>query len=447
MGRKFIEGAIKNGYDEKKVKELWALIEKFGQYGFNKSHSVCYAFIAYQTAYLKAHYPNEYMAAQLTNDAGNADRIALAFRECEKIGIEILPPDINKSFSDFRTEDNKIRYALSSIKNVGENAIKSIVEEREKNGIYNSVHDFFKRIDYSVVNKKVVEYLIYAGALDLFGIPRKTLFLNIENLMEYGKKNRENIEKGVQSLFGEEETAKNEDNIITDYGKWNKWDKLKFEHDAVGAYISGHPLEDHKAVLERYATTTVANLKSNPEQYNSKKPIIIGGIFTKVDRRVSKAGKKYITALFEDITSEIDVLVFNKSFEKNEHKIIEEKFCFIEGFVMSDDNFQNGDDAGNSEMKIKLSLTNLFSEEELFDKSEKKIYLKVNVDNFENDDIVKLKDLLRMHKGESPVFCEIFASGRNYLVRFDDEYRIEPDNRFMEEIKILLGEDGCRIEI
>ncbi len=443
LGKKFMDGAVERGHDPADVKELWDMIAKFGQYGFNKSHSACYAYVAYQTAYLKCLYPQEYMAAQLTNDAGNAERMDLGMRECGELGFKILPPDINTGGCNFTTDGKNITYALGAIKNVGRAAVESIIEERKKNGPYGSPEDFFQRIDYTVVNRKVLEYLIYSGALDSLGLSRKTLFTNIDILCESGRQKKENTALGVASLF-EEDEIENDIPLLRETGEWRNWDKFRFEKDSLGIYLTGHMLDGYRDVILQYAHMDIYTLKQTPPGSLQNRNILLGGIMSNISRRVSKDGKKYITALFEDMSSQVDIIAFNGAAVKHSEKFQEETLLFIEGKVLTDDFNGDGEDQRPS---IKISISDIHNEKEMYKSSQKILHLTIPEGSIGDGLGLQLKELFSACPGDTPLMMHVRETERDIVFRAGKGYNIELKEELFHELEKLLGKDSYRVEI
>ncbi len=444
MGKKFIQGAVKKGHDPKTVEELWSYIERFGEYGFNKSHSACYAYVAFQTAYLKAHYPQEYLAAQLTNDSGNAERIDLGIKECRELGIKVLPPDINTGFADFTPEGDSIRYALGSIKNVGRAAIESIVEERQKNGPFQSVSDFFKRIDYRQVNRKVLEYLIYSGALDSLGSNRRTLWVELDHLMEVGRKIQENKARGLVSLF--EESDEVDEIHLPEMEEWRNWDKYRHEKEALGVYFSGHMLEDYTDLIARLSDTDVRTLFQLPVSELNSRSFTLGGIFSAISRRLSKEGKKYVTGTFEDMTAEIPFIAFNGTAEKYAGLFEEEKLLFITGHIIIDE-FETDSEDNTEKKSLKIRIDEIQSREELYESRTKVLHLHLQSQETARDLSEKLLDLFLEFPGPYPVLFHVFHDDREIIIRSDSQYTVSLEEAFLTSLSRLIGRERYHIEL
>ena len=335
---KFISGAVKNGISKKIAEELWQWILPFAAYGFNKSHSVAYGTIAYQTAYLKAHYPVEFMASVLTSEKADVERIALLIEECKKMDIEVLPPNINESLKNFTVvpDQNKIRFGLLAIKNVGENIIDSVVLERKNAGPFANISDFINRVASKDLNKKSMEALIKAGAFDAFA-ERNQLLSNLEKLLEIARENQKNKSNGQIGLFANSSVVVSKEIKMESALPAKLLEKLMWEKELLGLYVSSHPLNSFKKIFE---TKCLAISKIDKSMVNKK--IIIGGLINSVKKIITKTGKPMLFMKFEDLTAKIEVVVFPNLLDKNPNALQENKVVFIAGRV----------DDRNGEIKI-----------------------------------------------------------------------------------------------
>jgi len=338
---KFVEGMKKNQISERIAEEIWHWIEPFARYSFNKSHAACYAIIAYQTAYLKANYPVEYMAALLTSEGSDIERIATLIEECKKMGIEVLSPDINESFSNFSVVPgkNQIRFGLSAIKNVGYNIVEQIIEERKANGHYQSIQDFISRVNGKVLNKKSLESLIKAGVFDRLE-ERNRILLNLDKLMQWSKDDKRARESGQKGLFMGSGSLNNHISLSA-VDAADEYDKLNWEKELLGLYVSGHPLEKYKELLEnltmpiRKINTDLGQMRvrSNPfERYIIQGELVtIGGIISNIKKIITKKGQPMMFVKVQDLTDRIEVVVFPSLIEKNPDIFKENKIVSVTG--------------------------------------------------------------------------------------------------------------------
>ena len=322
---KMVKGMIKNGLKPAIAKKIWDYILPFARYGFNRSHAACYALIAYQTAYLKANYPAEFMASLLTSDHGNTDRIAIEVEECRQMGLEVLAPDINESFSTFTVvygqqatassqTGNKLRFGLSAIKNLGENVIREIIQERKQNGAFSAVEDFLSRVKTKDLNKKSLEALIKSGCLDRLG-ERNQLLYNIDKLLVFVKNINEEAESRQSSLFGMLATESvlprlQLDSIEVATDK----QKLKWEKELLGLYVTSHPMHEFAKQLSGLVTP-ISDIVL--EEVGQDKSFLVAGIITQVKRVITKSGEPMAFARIEDVTNGLEVLVFPKTLREN----------------------------------------------------------------------------------------------------------------------------------
>ena len=329
---KFIKGIIENKIDKKIGEKIWEWILPFASYGFNKSHSTAYAMIAYQTAYLKTHYPVEFMASLLTSEKTDTERIAILIDECKKMEIEVLPPDINESLKNFTVvpSQRKIRFGLLAIKNVGEGIIDKITNGRKENGQYKSISNFIERVSSRDLNKKSMESLIKAGAFDKFA-ERNELLYNLERLLEWSRETAKTKENGQRGLFeGDKASAKI---TLHKTAPMKEFEKLKWEKELLGLYISSHPLEGLRDFLEKQ---TFSISKINPSLVNKK--VKLGGIISEVKKIITKNGKPMLFLKLEDLTGKIEVTVFPSLIETSPIPIEENKILFLFGRVSNRNN-------------------------------------------------------------------------------------------------------------
>jgi DNA polymerase-3 subunit alpha len=316
----FMEGAKAKGLDTKALEKIWTDWEAFAQYAFNKSHSTCYAFVAFQTAYLKANYPEEYMSAVLTNNMGNIDKITFFMEECKRAGIAVTSPDINESDVHFAVNKNKeIRYALSAIKGVGEAAVESIIEERKNNGPYKSIFDLTRRVNMRSVNKKSLEALALAGAFDCFtSLHRAQYFLPdkkdglsvLEKAVKYASSLQNSSTMQQNSLFGGDTgSADVSEPTINGSEEWSLLEKLKKEKEVTGVYISGHPLDDYRLEI-----STFTNCKLNEIEKKKDKELRIAGIVTTTETKIAKNGNPYCRFTLEDFDGTYNFSIFSKDY-------------------------------------------------------------------------------------------------------------------------------------
>lgn len=336
----FMVGCEKNNYKpDNVINKIWEDWEKFASYAFNKSHSVCYAHIAYQTGYLKAHYPEEFMASILSNNISNIEKVTTFMEECKSMGIEVLPPDINESLDDFTVNQNKqIRFGMAAIKGVGEKAINSIVEERRRNGLYKDYFDFFERIDYSKVNKKSIDAIICSGGLDGLGLHRAQYFYNVgsdsnvlDTLVNYGQKIHSDAVNATASLFGDMEGFEIVKPKIYECEEWSSLEQSRREKELIGIYLTSHPLDEYKSIMN----TLCVKLKDFNEldRYKNQN-VIIAGIIINTKEGKTKKNQDYGVITIEDFTGTKEIPFFGRDYIKFKNYFIKDTAIYVKGRVL-----------------------------------------------------------------------------------------------------------------
>ena len=448
MKKEFIEGCLKNKISEKIAKETFTDMEKFAEYGFNRSHAVCYALIGYQTAYLKAHYPAEFMAALLTADRENIDRIAIEVDECRQMGIEVLPPDVNMSFVDFGVVNengkDEIRFGLAAIKNVGRNIVEIIVEERKANGKFSGIEDFVLRVESRDLNKKSVESLIKAGALDSFG-ERNELLTNVEKILVFAKERQKAKSNGQFSLFESSDSADDSINKLQLIAvePIDKTEKMAWEKELLGLYVSDHPLKEYSVFLRN--TSKIISEITNDDV---NQIITVGGIITKIQKIITRAGKSMIFANLEDLTGKIEVLVFPKLLESNSEIWEEGNIVCVKGKVSDKDGVFKL--LGESVRRIDLDEAKnykppLASPDQ--EESKNKNSINITVPNIDTKNVlIRLSSLLNSaNAGDCEVYISVPSAGGEYK-KIKTSRDVECDEGVLEEIRKVVGEEGIEIK-
>jgi|GEM_PF-1276701 len=349
MKAQFVKGATAKGHPEDKLNKIWADWEAFAQYAFNKSHSTCYAFVAYQTAYLKAHYPSEYMAAVL-NHAGSIDKITFFMEECRRmgikvlgLGIKVLGPDINESHSGFAVNKNgEVRFGFSGLKGVGEAAIDNIVEERSKHGSFTNIFDFAKRVNLRAVNKKSMESLIYGGAFDCFKEYHRAQYFyappgdisSLEKILKFGSVFQSQSANATNTLFGDLQMPEIVAPKLPICPQWELVEQLDLEKDVTGMYMSGHPLDNFKFELQHYHITPIAELlevKNAPVDVQRNKSFRLAGLVVDAQHRLTKTGKNYGVLVIEDFSGKNDFFLWQEDYIKYNNYFEKGRIIIIEG--------------------------------------------------------------------------------------------------------------------
>jgi DNA polymerase-3 subunit alpha len=409
MKPKFISQAVAKGHPEDKLEKIWKDWEAFAEYAFNKSHSTCYAWIAYQTAYLKANYPAEYMAAVLSNNMSDIKQVSFFMEECKRMGLEVLGPDVNESFYKFTVNDNyAVRFGMGAIKGVGAGAVATIVEHR-KDGKYKSVFDLTKRIDLRAANKKALENLILAGGFDSFsGTLRSQYFHDegdgitfYEKAIRYGAKFQENENSSQVSLFGESSDVQIAEPVIPPCEDWSTMEKLAKEKEVVGIYISGHPLDDYKFEMKYFCNAKLEALRSL--EHHVGKNLTFGGIINNVQHRIAKNGKGWGIFTLEGYDESCEFKIFGEEYLKFRHFFIQNNFTYMK--VLVKEGWVNQDTGKRSEPRIQFMLVQYL--QDVLDDFAKKLIVLLNISDLDPDFIHKLGHLFFENKGDNLVTFEI----------------------------------------
>ncbi|WP_417855740.1 DNA polymerase III subunit alpha [Xanthomarina gelatinilytica] len=403
MKPKFIEQAVAKGHDANKLEKIWKDWEAFASYAFNKSHSTCYAWIAYQTAYLKAHYPAEYMAAVLSNNMNDIKQVTFFMEECKRMKLNVLGPDINESYYKFSVnQNNAVRFGMGAIKGVGHGAVKTIVENRKKDGHYKSIFDFAKRIDLRAANKKAFENLALAGGFDCFRDTHRAQYFHddgdgitfLEKAIKYGAKHQENENSAQVSLFGEASDVQIAEPLVPPCEEWGTMEKLAKEKEVVGIYISGHPLDDFRIEMKTFCNANLALLKDLEPFVNRE--LTFGGVVTDVQHRVSKQGKGWALFTVEDYTDSHEFRIFGEEYLKFRHFLLKNSFVYVKMFVR--EGWINRDTGNKSEPRIQFNNFQLLHD--VMDAYAKKLSVQLQISDLQEARVNKLKELFNMHKGD-----------------------------------------------
>ncbi len=330
--KKFVDGALARGVSEKKADKIFSLMEQFAGYGFNKSHAAAYAILAYQTAYLKANYPVEFMAALLTSETSDTDKIVKYIEECRSMGIEVLPPDVNESSSDFTVVGDKIRFGLVAVKNVGETAIQSILAARTGEGRFRDLFDFCERVDLRLVNKRVGEALIKCGAFDSVGARRAQLMAVLDKAMDAAASTQRDRARGQGSLLdvlAPTGAARRPSPAMPDLPEWDRLQLLATEKETLGFYITGHPLAEHRGLLAKHATTPAEELPN----LQDKATVRVGAIVTAVKEISTKSGDRMAFVTLEDLTGSVEAVVFPDVYRSSMLHLAKDSAVLVKGQV------------------------------------------------------------------------------------------------------------------
>ena len=429
---KFLDGGESNGHSREILEKIWKDWEAFASYAFNKSHSTCYALIAYQTAYLKSHYPAEYMAAVLSNNMNDIKQVSFFMEECKRMSISVLGPDVNESYYKFTVNDNNaIRFGMGAVKGVGSGAVNSIIEGRQEKK-YNSIFDLTKNIDLRSANKKAFDSLVYAGGFDSFKGVHRAQYLHhngdgitfIEKALKFGSKFQENKNSAQVSLFENSSDLQLNEPQIPDCSQWTTLDELKLEKDVVGIYISGHPLDDFRLPMEHFCNASLEILKSLDQLIN--KELRLGGIVGEVEHRISKNGKGWARFTLEDYKDSYDFRIFGEEYLKYKHFLFENNFIHLR--LMVKEGWRDRDTGKTGDPRINfLAFQQL---QDTLDKDAKKLTLQIDVNNFDDNKIEILKEIFKKHKGNKKLEISFFEN--------EDKIKL---NMHSENHKISINED------
>ena len=402
MKPKFISQAAAKGMDEKKLEKIWKDWEAFASYAFNKSHSTCYAWIAYQTAYLKAHYPAEYMAAVLSNNMNDIKQVTFFMEECKRMKLNVLGPDVNESFYKFSVNDNyAVRFGMGAIKGVGHGAVKTIVENRKEDGRYRSIFDFAKRIDLRAANKKAFENLANAGAFDCFVNTHRAQYFHdngdgvtfLEKTIKFANRYQESQNSAQVSLFGEASDVQIPEPEVPPCETWGTMEKLAREREVVGIYISGHPLDDFKIEMDTFCNAEVTMFNDLSNYVNRE--LTFGGVITDVQHRVSKQGKGWAAFTVEDYLDAYEFRIFGEDYLKFRHFLMYNNFVYIRAFVR--EGWINKDTGKRSDPRVQFNNFQLLHD--VMDTYAKKLSVQLNLRDLKEERVHFLKELFDMHPG------------------------------------------------
>jgi DNA polymerase-3 subunit alpha len=418
---KFVSGGEAKGFQRAKVAELWEYIEPFAGYGFNKSHSVAYAMLAYKTAYLKAHYPGDFMAAMLTSEMGTSDNVRKYVRDCRTSGIGVLAPDVNKSGWGFGVEGDEIRFGLGAVKGVGEGAIEVVLEARRRVGRFESLEQFCTEVDLRQINRKVIECLLKAGCFDSLEENRRMLFDSLDKVLGRAQRRRHEREIGQSSLFGGEEPAPQ---VSSDSPWWSNRERLELEREVLGLFLSGNPLQEYETVLAKRVTHSMESLMDLESAQ-----VCLGGLVTGLRQTKIKNGPN--TGRFmgrfalEGLDGAVAVALFADEFEKFRRHLEDGAAVLVSGLVRE----RGGD--------IELRAEKIEALGEM-DRRAQELVLEVGP-GVSMSQMLELRNLLVEHPGSSKVVFRVRLPEANVAVAAGEEFRVSPDPSLLAAAEALLG--------
>ncbi|HTK81863.1 MAG TPA: DNA polymerase III subunit alpha [Bacteroidota bacterium] len=429
----FIDGAVKKGTSKKVASDIFDLIEKFASYGFNKSHSVAYSILAYQTAYLKAHYPAEYMAAAISAEIGDTEYVVQLIDDCRKMNLQVLPPDVNESDVQFVVTPKGIRFGMSAIKNVGVSAVENIIKVRGEKGRFENVFDFSSRVDLRLVNKKTLEGLIQAGAFDGIHENRSQLFESVEKAIQFGQNMKGDSKRGQSSLFeggGHNVKAEVSYPALNAIREWSETDKLQREKSVLGFYVSGHPLLKYEKEMRLFTSAKLGN----PSAVKSGSLVRVGGIIASLKKKIDKKGNMMAFVTLEDFTGKGELIVFASTYKEYQNVLVEDAMVMVIGKAE-----QNGD-------ALRILANEVIPMEQARNKFTKSVTLAIRLDSLQSDAVNRLRKLAEQHRGtcncyfnvvSSPDLKPVVMQATNVSVKLSDE--------FIQEVEKILGPDSVVI--
>jgi DNA polymerase-3 subunit alpha len=426
---KFLEGCAANGVTPAVAQQLWRDMEQAQDYSFNKSHAACYALIAFRTAYLKAHFPAEYMAALISSVMNTKDKVPFYVAACEELGIEVLPPDVNSSQADFAVVEGKIRFGLNAVKNVGESAARAIVASREAEGPFETVWDFVERVDPTLVNKRAFEALVKCGALASTGVSRRALLEGemLDRILGWGAKHQADRLSGQGSIFdlGGEEVEQPRHHPVLPAEEYDKPVLLALEKESLGLYVSEHPLDGVRAQLRRKTNCALTEL----ERRRDGEVVTVGGIVGALKQVTTKKGDPMVFVRLDDLSGSVEIVVFNSVLAAARDLLEPDRVLVVKGRV------------DHKEGETKMVALELAPFEATPDRSERsEVRLRVDARRAPAGLIRELADVTRRYPGDAAVVVALETSQGKQTVAFGPGFRVRPAPDFYAEVKALLGE-------
>jgi DNA polymerase-3 subunit alpha len=402
----------------------------FAGYGFNQSHTTAYALVTYQTAYLKAHYPVEFMAANMTIEKQDTTEVVRYVKECSKMGIELLPPDVNESYTNFTVIGNSIKFGLSAVKNIGESAVEALVSSREEKGRFSSLFDFCEKVDLRTVNRKCIESLIKCGAFDSCGGHRSQLLEAIDSAMTSGQKSQKDKQAGQVSLFDAFESFSSEVKKLPNTPKMSECEKLALEKDMLGFYVSGHPLASSEGLIKRFANYTTRNLTD----LENGAPITIAGMITSLRKRITKNEKQMAFATLEDLEGSADLVIFSETLKNYNETLQEGKIVWVKGAIA---NGQKERDQSCIRVDEVLSL------DALKEKYISSVHVVLPQSLMDSSILNTLKGICHDNKGDCALFLHIKTPRYNdIIIQANPDTKVAPTDTLISEIERISGENS-----
>ena len=421
---RFMQGATDNSIPSDEAGKIFYLMEKFGGYGFNKSHSAAYALIAYQTAFLKAHFPLEFVASLLTSEMHSTDGVVKYIAECRSQGIEVLPPDINESDKTFTVTGSKIRFGLAAVKNVGENAIESIVEARN-NGKFSSLFEFCERVDLKKVNKRVIESLIKCNAFDSTGAYRSRMMASLEDCVDYGQrlqKEKADPQIGLFDLQADQHAI----NLpsMSEIDEWDEKALLAFEKESLGFYVTGHPLSEYEDILEKFTNTNSSTLK----EQNDGDDVRIGGMIRNTKIIKTKKGDLMAFVTLEDLHGSVEIIVFSALYAKVYDLLTEDSSVLVRGHLQKDEN------------SVKILADTVIPMDKAEETWSTSIHFNLDITRTDKALLEKLKDIFNRYPGSCRGYVHLLNPEKTEtIIALSDATKLKAGSSFIREVNRFLG--------
>ena len=427
---RFIEGAVGNGIPKKKAQQIFDLMAFFSGYGFNKSHSAAYAMVSMQTAYLKAHYPAAFMAAALTSDMSDTSRLVVLIDECRNLGIVLHTPDINTGGVEFGLSGGEITYGLAAIKNVGVQAVRSIVECRDEGGPFTSLFDFCDRIDLRLVNRRVIENLIQSGALDSLPGSRAQKIATLDRILAEAQKRQSARDRGQTFLDLAGMSEDGDDMPLENIPDWDESIRLHKEKESLGFYFSGHPLDKYRTLLGRIINVDSLTLPGK----NEREPVILAGLISDQRLVIDRKGNPMSFTTMEDFYGSYEVIVFSSCYQKHRAKLVQDSIVVIKGKISSKDR-------GDS----KVIADEIYTLDEALRFLSRRVHLTLRSDRFGTDELERLKEIVGRYPGERDIIFHWRENGTEHYTVQARNARIAPGLEMVAELKRIAGVEHVEI--
>lgn len=432
---RFVKGAIQRGFPQKKIEKIFDLMAQFAGYGFNKSHSAAYALLAYHTAYLKTHYPVEFMAALLTSVTGSTDDVVKYINECREMGIAVEPPDINVSDANFTPHGSAIRFGLAAVKNVGHNAIESIVAGRKEKGKYASIYEFCEKVDLRLLNKRVMESLIKSGAMDSLGRRAQLMFV-LDKAVDRAEKAQRDAQMGQHGLFGvfQQDDGHADTDKLPDTPDWDEHARLASEKEILGFFITGHPLEKYRDKLQNFRALSTADIAGVKASTGKDESITTAGIIANLRVLKSKKGDFYAQGNLEDMTGSVEMIVFPEAYRKLQEKVKLEVPVLVKGGLRIEEG-----------VNPKLTVNDIIPLEDAKIPLPRALRIRIPIETASETTVDELQALCLQRKGQAKVLFDVERAGDFMVVMEAEGYNVEPDRNFMARVEELCGRGAVRV--